>query len=91
MAGRDISASFSDPAHNSEIPFSDFVAVEAESNRVKALITQLISGTYLIKEDTYYVPNTKANLLNLITSELDAETILNEMMGDTTWDEFIDG
>ena len=50
MNGIDVSTSFSDPAHNSEYSFEEFVAAEKEAKRVKAEIASKKAGTFVLEE-----------------------------------------
>ena len=88
MAGRDVSASFSDPAHNSEISFNTFKAVLAEVKRVKAALADFASGSHLLTpavqdEETgeeitpteYYVPTTNEDLVAQVESDLDVDAL----------------
>jgi len=48
MAGRDCSASFQDPAHNSAYDFGDFVVVETEKKAIESDIKSLMSGSVVL-------------------------------------------
>ncbi len=111
MAGRDVSTSFSDPAHNSEIDFIDFIVADREAQRVKAKMISLINGSFELEaaipsekevnEETgevtiltpavpavYYNATTKIDMISQISSELNEENLLDELMGVMTWDEY---
>ena len=79
MAGRDVSASFSDPAHNSVISNSEFKEVVNEANRVKILIQNAISGIADITQEEVLVG---------ITSDLDKTILLTEVIGDLSFAEY---
>jgi len=49
MNGRDVSTSFSDSSHNSEINFIDFVGVDREAKRVKSELASKKDGTFLLE------------------------------------------
>jgi len=49
MAGRDVSSSFSDKGHNSEIDFIDFMVVDREAKRVKIELASKKDGTFLLE------------------------------------------
>ena len=46
MAGRDVSSSFSDKAHNSQYDFEDFVSVDKEAKKVKAELLSKLNGSF---------------------------------------------
>ena len=50
MNGRDVSSSFSDPSHNSEVSFEEFIAVDKEAKKVKAEILSKKAGTFVLEE-----------------------------------------
>jgi len=51
MGGRDVSSSFSDPAHNSEYDFNSFVECEKEVKRVSAEMRGKKAGTFVLENE----------------------------------------
>jgi len=91
MNGRDVSSSFSDPSHNSEVSFEEFIAVDKEAKKVKAEILSKKAGTFVLEEldeneiqietsayvsAVFYVYTTNAKLVSSITSELDISKLV---------------
>lgn len=71
MGNRDVSSTFSDPAHNSEYDFKDIEAVIKEKERIIAEIALLKSGNKVIKEAVYKDVESKEGITEkvLVTEE----------------------
>ena len=78
MDGRDVSASFSDPAHDSKYSFGELLAVDAEAKRVvakiKALAVQNIDPI-----------TTLSQAKGLVTTELDKNLMFTNELDGNTW------
>lgn len=69
MNGRDISASYSDPAHNSTIDFAEFVEVVDEADKVKDELSSKKAGTFTISSS---VPAVLNDAGEVVTEEVPA-------------------